>query len=68
LRYRNTQQLVDDLEQSGQLIRIHEEVDPHLQVAEIQRRAFRAKAPALMFTNVKGTKFPMVCNLFGTME
>lgn len=68
MRYRNTQQLIADLEQSGQLIRIHDEVDPHLQVAEIQRRAFRAKAPAIMFTNVKGTKFPMVCNIFGTME
>ncbi|MCG8531972.1 MAG: UbiD family decarboxylase, partial [Desulfovibrionales bacterium] len=68
MRYRHTQQLVTDLEKHGKLIRVTEEVDPYLQVAEIQRRAFRANAPALLFTNVKGTKFPMVCNLFGTME
>lgn len=68
MRYRSMHQLCADLEQNGHLIRITEEVDPYLQIAEIQRRAFRAKAPAMLFTNVKGTKFPMVCNLFGTME
>lgn len=68
LRYRNLQQLVSDLEKTGQLIRMEKEVDPNLEIAEIQRRAYRSKAPAILFTQVKGTPFPMVCNLFGTME
>ncbi|GFM36135.1 3-octaprenyl-4-hydroxybenzoate carboxy-lyase [Desulfovibrio psychrotolerans] len=62
------QQLLADLERTGQLIRVTQEVDPYLEVAEIQRRAYRAKAPAILFTRVKGTTFPMVCNVFGTME
>lgn len=33
----------------------------------IQRRAYRAEAPALLFHNVKGTKFPCLANLYGTM-
>ena len=44
------------------------EKTPHLELAAIQRRAFRAKAPALLFTRVKGTPFPMLSNLFGTRE
>lgn len=59
---------VEDLERAGQLVRITAEVDPHLEVAAIQRRAFRAKAPALLFTRVKGCAFPMLANLYGTKE
>lgn len=66
--YRNMQECLADLESCGHLKRIDAEVDPHLELAAIQRRAFRAKAPALLFTRVRGTSFPMLCNLFGTRE
>lgn len=59
---------VEDLERAGQLVRITAEVDPHLDMASIQRRAFRAKSPALLFTRVKGCGFPMLANLYGTKE
>ena len=68
MSYRNLQECVADLEAHGHLVRIDAEVDPHLELAAIQRRAFRAKAPALLFTRVKGTPFPMLSNLFGTRE
>jgi 4-hydroxy-3-polyprenylbenzoate decarboxylase len=61
-------QCVDDLAQHGHLLRITEEIDPHLEAAEIQRRVFQSGGPALLFANVKGCKFPMVSNLFGTMD
>jgi 4-hydroxy-3-polyprenylbenzoate decarboxylase len=57
-----------DLERHGQLVRISAEVDPYLEMAEIQRRAYRAQAPALLFERVKGSPFPAVSNLFGTLE
>jgi 4-hydroxy-3-polyprenylbenzoate decarboxylase len=66
--YRNLHQCIEDLESVGQLRRIAAEIDPHLEAAEIQRRVFRAGGPALLFENVKGCRFPMVSNLFGTME
>ena len=66
--YRNLTSVVADLEKHGQLVRVSEPVDPYLEVGVIQRRAFARKAPALLFTNVKGTAFPMLANLFGTME
>ena len=49
-------------------MRIEEEIDPYLEAAEIQRRVYQAGGPALLFTRVKGCRFPMVSNLFGTLE
>lgn len=66
--YRSLKQCVTDLERHGHLVRIDEEIDPYLEAAEIHRRVYRAGGPALLFTRVKGTPFPMVSNLFGTIE
>ena len=66
--YKTLRACVADLERTGQLVRIDAELDPFLELASVQRRAFRAKAPALLFTRVKGTRFPMLANLFGTRE
>ena len=66
--YRTLRQCVDDLERNGHLLRIDEPLDPYLEVAEIQRRVYLAQGPALLFTNVKQTRFPLVSNLFGTLE
>ncbi len=60
---------VADLERHGHLVRIDSfEVDPDLELAAIQRRACRKGAPALFFSRVKGTPFPMLTGLFGTTE
>ena len=66
--FKNLRACLDDLHASGQLVRIEEEVEAHLEAAEIQRRVFRAGGPALYFARVKGCRFPMVSNLFGTMR
>lgn len=59
---------VRDLERTGQLVRIAEEIDPYLEAAEIQRRVYAAQGPAIFLSRVKGCRFPMVCNLFGTLK
>lgn len=59
---------IADLERTKQLVRINHEIDPQLEMAYIHRRVYQAKGPALLFTNVKGCTFPMVSNLFGTIE
>ena len=43
------------------------EIDPCLEMAEIQRRVYSAQGPALYFSRVKSCRFPMVGNLFGTL-
>jgi len=68
MRYRNLEECVIDLEKHGHLVRIAEEVDPHLEMAAIQMKVYEAGGPALLFENVKGSKFRAVSNLFGTME
>lgn len=43
-------------------------MDPFLEMAEVQRRLYEAGGPAVLFENVKGSRFPAVCNLYGTMD
>lgn len=66
--YRTLRDCIKDLETSGQLVTIEQPIDPNLEAAEIQRRVFRAGGPAVFFANVQGCRFPMVGNLFGTMD
>ncbi len=66
--YKNLRECVDDLEQNGHLVKIKEELDPNLEMAEIQRRVYANEGPALFFENVKGSPFPAVSNLFGTIK
>src|SRR6516162_7971318 len=66
--YRSLRECITDLERSDQLVRIEQEIDPHLEAAEIQRRVCQAKGPAIYYARVKGCRFPMVSNLFGTLE
>jgi 4-hydroxy-3-polyprenylbenzoate decarboxylase len=65
--YRNLKSCLDDLERTRQLVRIDELIDPCIEAGAIQRRVFQAGGPALLFTNVKDTKFPMAANIFGTL-
>jgi len=66
--YPSLQACIADLEKNGHLIRIKDEVDPYLQMAAIHLRVFEHQGPAILFENVKGSKFPAVSNLFGTLE
>lgn len=68
MSYKSLQQAVEDLENTGRLIRIKEEVDPYLEMASIQLRAYKEGAPAILFEKVKGSKFKALANLYGTME
>jgi 4-hydroxy-3-polyprenylbenzoate decarboxylase len=66
--YHNLEECILDLEKSGQLVRVYEEVDPYLEMAAIHMRVNAAGGPALLFENVKGSKFRAVSNLFGNLE
>ncbi|REJ87952.1 MAG: UbiD family decarboxylase [Planctomycetota bacterium] len=66
--YRNLTDCINDLDRAGRLVRIAQEVDPYLEAAEIHRRVFEAGGPAILYERVRGCRFPMVSNLFGTLE
>src|SRR5919198_5157327 len=54
------------LERAGELVRIAPEVDPDLEITEINDRTVKAGGPALLFENVKGSDHPLLINQFGT--
>ncbi|KAA0895099.1 UbiD family decarboxylase [Oryzomonas rubra] len=66
--YRNLQECVADLERYGMLLRINAPLDPRLEIGAVQRRVYRAGGPALLFTNPVNCSFPLLGNLFGTLE
>ena len=68
MAYSSLEECLIDLEKNGQLVRIKEEVDPYLEMAAIHLRVYEAKGPALLFENVKGSKFRAASNIFGTID
>jgi len=54
------------LTRENEIIEIKAEVDPYLELAEIHRRVIEQGGPALLFNRVKGSRYPVVTNLFGT--
>src|ERR671910_1540962 len=54
------------LEREGELVRVEIEVDPELEITEINDRTVKAGGPALLFENVKGSERPLLINQFGT--
>lgn len=66
MEYRDLRDFIKQLEQLGELKRIDVEVDSYLEITEICDRTLRKGGPALLFEKVKGSKFPLLGNLFGT--
>ena len=68
MAYSSLEACLLDLERTGQLLRIKEQVDPNLEMAAIHLRVFEQKGPAILFENVKGSKYRTASNIFGTLE
>ncbi len=68
MAYNSLEACLIDLEKNGQLVRIKEAVDPNLEMAAIHLRIFEAGGPALLFEQVKGSKFRAASNIFGTLQ
>jgi 4-hydroxy-3-polyprenylbenzoate decarboxylase len=66
--FRNLRDCCRGLQQAGELIEIDHPIDPHLEIAEVQRRLFRRGGPAVLFTQPKGSAFPVLINLYGTQS
>jgi UbiD family decarboxylase len=66
--HRNLRSFLDLLRRENDLLTVKAEVDPYLEAAEIHRQVIERGGPALLFTRVKGSTFPVVTNLFGTQK
>lgn len=68
MRHRSTRDVVVDLKKNGRLIEVSDPLSAKLEIAEIQRRVYARKGPAILFTNPIHSRFPMVSNLFGSLD
>jgi 4-hydroxy-3-polyprenylbenzoate decarboxylase len=68
MAYSSLEACLIDLEKHRHLVRIKEEVDPHLEMAAIHLRVYEAGGPALLFENVKGSRFRAASNIFGSLD
>jgi 4-hydroxybenzoate decarboxylase subunit C len=62
----NLRAFLELLRNERDLVEVTAPVDRNLEIAEIHRRVIAAGGPALLFSNVKGSPYPVVTNLFGT--
>lgn len=68
MAYDSLRAFVEALERARELHRIDAAVYPHLEISEITDRVVKAGGPALLFTNVQGSKFPVLTNQFGSRK
>ncbi|MCA1564880.1 MAG: UbiD family decarboxylase [Acidobacteria bacterium] len=64
--HRNLRSFLTQLTRERDLVVVEAEVDPFLELAEIHRRVIAQGGGALLFKRVKGSRYPVVTNLFGT--
>jgi UbiD family decarboxylase len=64
--HRNLRSFLDLLVRDDDLVSVEAEVDPYLELAEIHRRVIAEGGPALLFKRVKGSRYTVATNLFGT--
>ena len=60
--------LIAAWESKGALKRVVHPVSRDLEITEIYQRVFKEKGPALLFENVKDSRYPLLINTFGTWE
>ena len=68
MSHRSTRQVVEDLRLNNRLIEITAPLSTDLEIAEVQRRVYARSGPAILFSNPVGSNFPMVSNLFGSLD
>jgi UbiD family decarboxylase len=66
--HRNLRSFLELLRRERDIVNVEAEVDPHLELAEVHRRVIERGGPALLFKRVKGSHYPVVTNLFGTVR
>src|SRR5437868_3287007 len=66
--HRNLRSFLELLRRERDIVAVEAEVDPYLELAEIHRRVIERQGPALLFRKVKGSAYPVVTNLFGTVK
>jgi 4-hydroxy-3-polyprenylbenzoate decarboxylase len=68
MHYRDLREFIEHLEKEGELKRISQRIDPHLEITEIADRTLKQQGPALLFEQAGDSQIPLLANLFGTEQ
>jgi UbiD family decarboxylase len=66
MRFDDLRAYIARLQRDRDIAVVETDVEARLEVAEIHRRVIAAGGPALLFTRVRGSEFPLATNLFGS--
>ncbi len=65
---KNLSDYIKNLEQKKDLVKIKQEIDPKIEITVIGEHFTRNNKEAILFENIKGSKFPLAVNLFGSKK
>ncbi|HCX65621.1 MAG TPA: menaquinone biosynthesis decarboxylase, partial [Eubacteriaceae bacterium] len=68
MAYKDLQHFIRALERKGELQRIDTPVSSYLEITEIADRVSKRHGPALLFTNVKDSRYPVLINAMGSYK
>ena len=68
MTYKSLHKCISDLETKGEIRNVYEEMNPDLDMATMHLDEFANGGKAILFENIKGSKYKAVSNLFGTLE
>ena len=65
--YRSFREIIELLDSQGKLVRLTKRVNPQFEMPALMK-TLEDESKAFIFENVKGSKYPAVSNLYGTLE
>lgn len=68
MSYKDLQTFMKQLEDRGELKKINSKVSSELEITEITDRVSKSHGPGLLFTNVEGSKYPVLMNAMGSFS
>jgi 4-hydroxy-3-polyprenylbenzoate decarboxylase len=68
MAFDSLQNLVEFLRGTDQLACITESVSPHLEITEVTDRVVKKGGPALLFEHPTGYNYPVLTNVYGTLD
>ncbi|MBP1927153.1 4-hydroxy-3-polyprenylbenzoate decarboxylase [Sedimentibacter acidaminivorans] len=68
MAYKDLQTFINEIDSRGQLKSIDVSVLSELEITEIADRISKANGPALLFKNVKNSKYPLLINAMGSYD
>jgi len=68
MAFDNLQDLIAAFEKHGRLVRIRETLSPHLEITEVTDRVVKNHGPALLFESPTGYDFPVLTNMYGSLD